>query len=137
MKIILLIMIGLSILNADFTRSGDVVTDNTTKLEWQDNEVGSSSNWEGAIQRCEDLSLGGNSDWRLPNIIELISIVDDTNFNPSINIVFQNTTFYHYWSSTTYASLPYNAWGIYFSTALQNNYNKLNYNYVRCVRAGQ
>jgi PAS domain S-box-containing protein len=34
------------------------------------------STWEAALAYCEELSLGGLSDWRLPDINELQSIVD-------------------------------------------------------------
>ena len=34
------------------------------------------SNWEQALSYCENLSLGGRDDWRLPTAKELQSIVD-------------------------------------------------------------
>lgn len=40
---------------------------------WQEGEGGSKT-WEYAITYYEGLSLGGYSDWRLPNIKELKSM---------------------------------------------------------------
>jgi len=141
MKQILLIMIGISsILSADFSRDNTIgiVTDNTTTLQWQDNEIGTRTTWQGAIDRCEALTLGGQSDWRLPNINELDSLVDDSKVNPSIDTVFLYTVASsRYWSSTTNANYSSPAWVVYFNLGNQGNDNKDNKGYVRCVRAGQ
>lgn len=139
MKQILLIILGLStLLWADFTRSGEIVTDSNTGLQWQDDAIGSTTSWQDAINYCEnDLSLGGHNDWRLPNIKELTSLVDDTTYNPSISTVFENTASNYYWSSTTHANYTSNAWRVDFYNGYQYRSYKSNSNYVRCVRAGQ
>jgi len=139
MKQILLITLGLSVaLFADFTKSGNIVTDNTTRLQWQDDAIGSGMTWTAAIEHCEDLSLDGHSDWRLPNLRELTSIVDDTKRNPIIdNAVFQNTASNNYWSSTTYAGYFGDAWYVGFNSGFQKHYRKTYSYFVRCVRAGQ
>ena len=140
MKQILLITVGLSVaLLADFTKSGNIVTDNTTSLQWQDDAIGSRMTWAAAIEHCEDLSLDGHSDWRLPNLNELASIIDDTKFNPSIDTaVFQNTASNGYWSSTTNAGFPNYAWVFKFNYSFQKSSDtKADSFYVRCVRAGQ
>ena len=139
MKVILLLMIGLSMLHAELTRDATtgIVTDSTTGLMWQDNEVGTLINWQGAIDRCEALTLGTHSDWRLPNINELTSLVDDTRYDPAISSEFQNTISNFYWSSTTDADVTDHAWILYFGYGFQYYGNKTNNNYVRCVRAGQ
>ena len=114
MRQILLITIGLSTaLLADFTKSGDVVTDNTTGLQWQDNETVSKT-WTGTIDYCEALKLDGTG-WRMPNKKELLSLVDYTAYNPSIDAVFSHTTSNYYWSSTTLASNTSNAWIVRFN----------------------
>lgn len=136
MKQILLIMIGLStILFASFSKNGNIVTDSITGLQWQDNETVSKA-WTGAMDYCEALSLDGQSDWRLPNLKELISLVDDSKDAPAISAVFEHTASY-YWSSTTYALYTNTAWSIYFSNGYPYSYLKGDHNYVRCVRAGQ
>lgn len=55
-----------------------VVTDKLHKLMWQDNDaVGSTTyTWTEAVAYCEYLELAGYSDWRLPEMDELESIID-------------------------------------------------------------
>ena len=140
MRKILLITIGLSVgLMADFVRDADtnIVTDSATGLRWQDDPTPSGTSWQGAIDYCEALTLGGESDWRLPNLNELTSIVDDTVYNPSISSVFVNTASNGYWSSTTFAGSTGYAWIVNFYYGTQGRSNKTTSGYVRCVRAGQ
>jgi len=139
MKIILLIIIGLSVLNADFTKTGDIVSDSVTHLEWQNDAIGTTTTWQGAINRCEYLSLGGYHDWRLPNINELKSIVDRSKKRPAIVSEFTSSTSTgDYWSSTTYDGNQYNAWVVnfYYHGYVEDEEKSINY-YVRCVRSGQ
>ncbi len=139
MKVIFLIVIGFSILNADFIKSEDIVTDSVSGLEWQDDTVGSTMTWENAIFQCEDLTLGGHSDWRLPSINELKSIVDRSKVSLHIVDGFENTSSYYYWSSTTYVGSKGHAWVVDFDIGYVYGHgtNKDGSYYVRCVRIGQ
>jgi len=123
---------------APFTDNGNgTVTDNKTGLMWQQGEPGKMT-WGSALSYCEGLTLGGNTDWRLPNTKELESLTDDTRYNPAID-----TTFFPgayallYWSSTTYAYYPYSAWYVHFYNGEVGIYYKYSNYYVRCVRGGQ
>ncbi len=136
-KILIALTLLATLANAEFTKTGSIVTDSTTSLQWQDDAVGSQTTWQGAIDRCEALTLDGYSDWRLPNKNELISIVDLSRYNPSIKSVFQNTISSHYWSSTTHADGSDNAWYVYFFNSNVEDGNKGYSFYVRCVRAGE
>lgn len=144
MKRTLLILVALSsVLSADFTRdSNGVVTDNITHLKWQDNysDVGDnvpSFNWEDAIAYCEQLTLSGYSDWRLPNKNELLSIIDYNQSEPGINFHFNVTTGGDYWTSTTDAALHNQAWYVRFNYGDSGSFRKdFTHNQVRCVRAG-
>ena len=139
--------------SADFTRDNHtkIVTDNETGLQWQDNKNASKKKWEDALKYCEALILGSYDDWRLPNIRELESLVDDTKFNPSMSPVFQSVKSRLYWSSTTqgFRGIYYvtygDAWLIDFSYGDQYNFHKQynlparynnNWN-IRCVRGGE
>jgi len=139
MRVILLIMIGLSLLHAELTRDAatGIVSDSASGLQWQDNEVGSSTNWQGAIDRCEGLGLGGHSDWRLPNINELKSIVDRSEVDPAIKASFVFTTSHYYWSATTYEGFKLTAWYVLFRDGHVSYDYKSGNRYVRCVRGGQ
>jgi hypothetical protein len=141
MKKIFLIIVMLSVsLLADFSKDGNIniVTDNETGLQWQDNER-KNMTWQNAISYCEQLGLNSYDDWRLPNINELNSIVDDTQSYPSINPMFKffasdNYRLASYWSSTNIIT---KAWIVDFMWGSSNMTNKGNKYYVRCVRTGQ
>ena len=145
MKKILLSMITVSVvLLAEMQPNGDgTVSDSTTKLMWQDDysDNGGSikeATWQEAIAYCEESKLAGYEDWRLPNIKELKSIVDDTKYNPAIDTsAFSNTTTSDdYWSSTTRARYHDRAWIVNFWGGDDRGYgyNKDNSGFVRCVR---
>ncbi len=94
--------------------------------------------WGDALNYCKGLSLGGQNDWRLPNVKELESLVDDTRYAPAIDSTyFPNVVASYYWSSTTYASGPNSAWVVYFDGGGVYGSGKSNGYYVRCVRGGQ
>jgi len=152
MKKTLITLIALATLaNADFTRSGDIVTDNQTHLQWQDEpytaeeataysndtENGKVLYWTSAIAYCEDLSYGGNDDWRLPNFNELYSIADRSRYNLAIDSIFVNVVSSGYWSATTDASYTSNAWVVVFNNGNDDVRDKSDNRYVRCVRGGQ
>ena len=120
------------------------VTDTSTGLTWQQATAPGTYTWEQALDYCEDLNLGSNSDWRLPTIKELDSIVDMTRCFPAIRTtVFPDTTASIYWSSTTDASdndVYYTVSNrcISFSYGSDNFGNKEeSNNYVRAVCGGQ
>jgi formylglycine-generating enzyme required for sulfatase activity len=126
---------------SNFTDNGDgTVTDNITTLMWQQGQSGKIT-WEASITYCETLSLSGCTDWRLPNIKELESIVDIESFSPAIDFTyFPSTGPDSYWSSTSsFASNPTTyAWDVSFSYGnIRNTTAKFNSSYARCVRGGQ
>jgi len=129
-----LLLMFTSVVSADFSRDGDIVTDSVTNLEWQDDES-VEKNWEEAIAYCEALELGGHTDWRLPNFNELYTIADHTKRNPAIDAIFQSVVSDFYWSSTTIVGDEGYAWSVYFGHGGDNWYGKSNSGYVRCVRA--
>ena len=106
---------------------------------WQKATAPGTYTWEQALTYCENLTLGGHSDWRLPNRNELQSIVDYSRYNPAIDTTyFPGTVASYYWSSTPYANdASYYAWIVYFNVGYVYNLTKTNYNYVRAVRGGQ
>ncbi len=141
MKIIFLVMLIFSIfVYADFSRDNvnNIVTDNTTKLQWQD-DVNASiliKTWVEAINYCEALEVGGYNDWRLPNAIELYYIADRSKKNPAIDVLFQNVALSGYWSSTTVFSYEDLAWVTYFDYGNDSSETKYITRYLRCVRIG-
>ncbi|HRI72488.1 MAG TPA: DUF1566 domain-containing protein, partial [Polyangium sp.] len=65
---------------ASYTNLIGSVLDNVTGLVWEQPALGCSAGCSqaAAATYCDNLTLGGFSDWRLPTRIELVSIVDDT-----------------------------------------------------------
>lgn len=59
-------------------RSG-MVRDRETGLMWSAEDNGYDIDWPSARQYCEELTLAGYSDWRLPTIDELATIYDSNN----------------------------------------------------------
>ena len=135
MRAVFLIMIGVSL-----SFASDVFVDSKTGLTWQDNSAikETKMTWQDAKSYCRELSLGGYSDWRLPNIKELQSIVDISRYNPAIKKGFKYvTTSDYYWSSSVYVLDTKYAWIVYFENGYAFNDSKTNKNYVRCVRGRQ
>ncbi len=53
-----------------------VVLDELTGLLWEQVDSFSDRNWSAALGYCEDLSLGGHDDWRMPGYLEMITLLD-------------------------------------------------------------
>lgn len=130
--------------NPRFTDNDDgTVTDNLTGLVWLkdancttffagDTTGANYRPWQDAVTAANSLASGycgltdGSSagEWRLPNIRELLSLVDYSQSgyalapNHPFNLAFQN-----YWSSTTLANVSGSAWTInmYYG---RSNYNE-------------
>ncbi len=75
-------------LNGDFSKANGIVTDNHFGLQWKDDVAIEYMGYEDAIDFCENLSLNSKNDWRLPNINELLTVVDSHN-SPALNPIFQ------------------------------------------------
>ncbi|MBF0352997.1 MAG: DUF1566 domain-containing protein [SAR324 cluster bacterium] len=120
-----------------YTNNGSTITDNITGLVWQKEDDNNIYPWGGAVTYCDNLTLGSQSDWRLPTRRELMSIVDYGVFNPGINSTyFPNTNSSSYWSSSSNANNSSEAWRVYFDFGnVSSTLKFFSYN-VRCVRGG-
>lgn len=124
-----------------FTDNGDqTVTDHGTGLMWENdsNVTNKRLYWVDALAYCENLTLAGHDDWRLPNIKELMSIVDHTRFGPAIDPVFLLAPSWGagYWTSTTYNFDPREKWMVSFHAGSANPVYRPHRALVRCVRSG-
>ena len=54
--------------------------DTSSSLTWS-TKAPNKMNWETAVSYCEDLTEGGYSDWRLPNISELRTLIQNCSRN--------------------------------------------------------
>ncbi len=132
-----------------FTDNGDgTVTDKSTGLQWQRCSQGQAWSsgtcagtatahaWQAALQLAEAVSYAGQSDWRLPNIKELASIVEQACYSPAIDLaVFPGTPSSYFWSSSYY--MANDALDVYFSYGSDGNDRKYRGKQVRLVRGGQ
>ena len=119
-----------------FTDNGDgTITDNLTQLVWQKIPNTETFIWDRALVYAEGLTIGTNSDWRLPNIKELQSISNELATNPSVfGPFFTGLGVHNYWSSSTLPNQTLSAW--YWNTqfGITTYDTKTNPNYVICVR---
>jgi hypothetical protein len=81
--------------------NNDTITDNVTGLMWQQVDGGEMT-IENAITYCDNLVLGGFSDWRLPTPIESFSIINHQNSNPAINTTYFTLTTAGYWWTSVF-----------------------------------
>jgi len=114
----------------------DTITDHTTGLTWQKNGPEAMA-WEEALVYSEGLSLGGQSDWRLPNIKELRSLCDASRANPALDTTFfPDAQATPYWSSTSMVNDSAKAWTADFRLGIVSYKIKTDTSYVFCVRGG-
>lgn len=103
----------------NYVDNGDgTITDNATGLMWMQNDNGEGLTWENALSYAEAFEFAGYSDWRLPSVKELQSIVDytrspETSGSAAIDPLFncslieneaEEIDYPYYWSSTTHVS---------------------------------
>ena len=130
-----------------FSDNGDgTVTDKKTNLIWMRCALGqtwdgstctgsaATYTWQQALLAAADTSFAGSSAWQLPNIKQLTSIVEESCYDPAINInLFPATPSSRFWSASPYANGNVSAWYVYFNGG--DGYgHKSNGNYVRLLR---
>ena len=104
-----------------FQDLGDgTVRDTKTGLMWMRCSLGQSwdggsctgvalkMNWAQALHLTDHTHCADASNWRLPNVKELVSLVEESCSYPSINsTVFPNTSGANFWSSTNGACIDF------------------------------
>jgi len=119
-----------------FIDNGDLtVTDTLTGLMWQQYPtlIISELNWSNSLNQCDISSVSIHSDWRMPNLREMLSLLDyyyyakavDTTAFPSLPGA-PNTI---YWTSTTYDADSDSAWNVDIQTGETGVDNKTTSSY--------
>ena len=130
--------------------TGGMVEDTLTRLVWQQDGSGPRAGcsgvdgltctWAEAKAYCAGLAtskFGGYSDWRLPTVKELRSIVDYRVAAPGPTIdqtAFPNTPAERFWTSSPRAGSSGDAWFVNFNDGRSNYDDVGNGSRVRCVR---
>lgn len=145
--------------SSDFIDHGNgTVTHVTTGLMWKrcaeglsgvTCAMGDASNrndalnftWNNAIAAAEGSTFAGFTDWRLPNVKELHSIVETCGNDLAINqSIFPGTPSIAggavFWSASTSVATPTDAWLVAFERGGALSNSKTSRLYVRLVRAG-
>lgn len=122
--------------------SAETTRDNNTKLVWQRKDDQVSRDHETATLYCESLELDGYSDWRLPTVKELTTIIDFDEAAPAINEAhFSHTAVNagsYYWTSTVHPEDADKYFNIDFRFGTINTLNSSSRaNHVKCVRGNQ
>jgi len=115
---------------------GMTVLDEVTGLVWQRGSSASAVDFPTATGYCASLSLGGCMQWRLPQRIELTTLIDHAFASPAIDPnAFPGTLAATYWAVTPNTSAN-NSWVINFDNGNTFwNANNTTSN-VRCVYGG-
>ncbi len=127
-----------------FSSSSNVVIDNNTGLTWEKSPSSSTYTWADRNTHCNELNssnYGGKSNWRVPNPLEFLTIVDNSKNNPAINSNFtgmptEDST--KLWTNnevkgnTSYAYVFYPAAGFYYGYN-DSYFSKTNTLNVLCV----
>lgn len=114
-----------------FTDHGDgTVTDNQTGLMWtKDATHGTAGtvDWFDANVVIGNLTTGGYTDWDMPDIWELFTLMDDRESNPCMpdGHPFTGVKNTYYWSNTFYEHYTYAAYYIRLSDCYVSYANKL------------
>ena len=131
--------------------SNDTVTDNLTGLMWLKNadagndcagsDVGTET-WANALlsaAACNTASFAGHTDWRLPNLREMQSLIDYGRASPALpsDLPFTSVQSNNYWTSTTNAGYSSNAWVVYLGVGFVVDVSKASTVYVWPVRGGE
>ena len=125
-----------------YSNGSDEVTDTATGLTWKRCIEGMNLSGSGCIgtptsmMHNDALLLAANrTGWRLPNIKELASIVDRSQYNPSIDFdAFPDTQPSSHWSSTG-DTASWGAWVVDFKEGITiNSQRGFSSNLVRLVR---
>jgi hypothetical protein len=117
-----------------FTVAADTAHDNATGLTWQRACVAAQT-WLDALASCEALVLDSASDWRMPTLKELLTIVDERAIDPSIDVAaFPDTPAEWFWASSPGLCSTDYGWTVSFTDGYCTPAAATQQYLTRCVR---
>jgi hypothetical protein len=118
--------------------NNDAVRDNNTGLVWEKSPQTATATWNGARFSCINKNVGGQKGWRLPSVPDLASLIDPSVAPPGPTLSsghpFHNVQPAGYWSATTSAEDPSDAWFVYFGIGFVDSDSKTHTGHAWCVR---
>ena len=99
--------------------------------------VAKSLNWQQALQASEKTQLAGYDDWRLPNVKELMQIIERSCAEPATQLtLFPTTKNEVYWTSSPVFNTGVEnlVWAVHFKEGTNVQKDKTSFNFVRFVR---
>lgn len=111
--------------------------DKNTGLVWEQAPAATTHTWSDARSLCINKNVGGTVGWRLPSVVELKSVQDPSLPAPFVPAgVFTNVQSASYWSATSNADNPTNAWFVNFFYGVVFTFFKTNGGHAWCVHGG-
>ncbi len=102
---------------------------------YDENDSESFCNTEAYVDRINNATLCGKSDWRMPTPQELTGIVSYDRVNPTIDLTyFPNTLNTYFWTGAPSVQHVWAAWYVYFSSGSSSTSGRRYLNAVRLVR---
>lgn len=118
---------------------GAAFCDGETGLVWERDPALHIQTWRAANGWCAVREVGGRKGWALPTRAQLASLVDSDNSIPALptNHPFKGVQPQIYWTASTPAGMPGQAWYVDFASGLIGNISKGAETFAWCVRGGQ
>ena len=119
----------------------EAVLDKETGLVWEKSPALTTHTWSDARFQCTSRTTGNRKGWRLPSIHELASLIFPSVALPGPTLPpghpFLTVQAAKYWSATTLAGFPSDAWNVTLSNGFVTFNDKIIVSFlVWCVRGG-
>jgi len=130
----------ISLFSQKLTKSGDYVIDDKNKLMWQDTKANTRVlvNQTEAIEYCKELTLSGFTDWVLPTVENVETIINKKRIRAELMIdkAFKHVRRDNYWLKDRTWLRNFGEYGYYvfFKSGSIYYQNRTYSKYVRCVR---
>jgi len=123
--------------NKRWIEANHVVRDRVLNITWQDTRIVRlrQRTWKDADKYCKRIRLAKKTNWRLPTMYELLTIIDYKKNNPAMIDIFEYVQSKgYYWTSDNIVTDKNYAWYVSFNKGNTYGFSKDKKAYIRCVR---